>query len=293
MFTDQQNNIITGLILGDGHLSKKGRAKNASLIVKRAQHDIEYSKYHVAIFDSHVTESKLKEKNVFDSRTNKNYYSCEYTLKACEELTHFHDKWYFKKKKIVPEDLQLNGEIIATWFCDDGTIKKSANGYLEISLATNSFSLNEVNFLARLLSERYQSRIGINKSSSEKDQQVLHLSDYAARKMVMDMDPFFPQGMERKRKWSNGFAEKCYYSTVESSEEKRNKVEQFIKENDSFLLTDLAKYLDWKFTRSNGSIELDTQNCKRYLKKYIQDGIIKENPRSESYKKGLSYSKII
>lgn len=288
MFTEQQKNIITGLMLGDGHLSLKGRAKNASLIVARTQHDIEYSKYHVEIFGDHVTESGLKSKIKFDSRTNKNYYSCDYSLKACEELTQIYNKWYFYKKKIIPKDLQLNGEIIATWFCDDGTIKKSKNGYFQISLATNSFTTDEVNFLACSLSERYQSRIGINKSKSGTFQRVIHLSDYVARKMIADMDPFFPQGMERKRKWNGLVFGKEHISHAESSLNKKNKIAEFINNNDSFYLIDAAKYAGSQINRSDGRVEWSAQNIKRYLQKYLNEGVIKFDYKDY---KGSHYSK--
>lgn len=286
MFNDQQKNIIIGLMLGDGHLSLKGKAKNASLIVRRAQHDIEYSRYHVDIFGDHVTESGLKSKTRFDSRTNKNYYYCNYSLKASEELTQIYNKWYENKRKIIPKDLQLNGEIIATWLCDDGWVRKSKNGYIEIGFATNCFLPKEVEHLRSLLAERYQVRVGVCKCKNK--QMTLHLSDYAARKMIADIDPFFPQGMERKRKWSGLAFGKEHGSHAESSLNKKNKVEEFINNNNNFYLIDVTKYAGSQINRTDGRLEWDTQNIKRYLQKYLKQGIIKFDYKDH---KGSHYSK--
>lgn len=277
MYSEQQRNIIIGLILGDGHLSLKGKAKNASLIVKRCAADADYSQYHCLIFKDHITSGGIKYKSQFDKRTLKYYSYVEYSLKAVPELTKIYHDWYNNKIKIIPKNLELNGEIIATWFCDDGTIKKSKNNYFDIQLSTNSFSKDEVIFLQKLLSDRYDSRIGI--CSAKNNRYIIHLSDYAVRKFIADIDPYFPKGMERKRKWKDVIFGKEHYSIKKSSDEKREKIKEFIKLNDTFSLIDVAKYLDWYFIRKNGSKELDTQNAKRYLEKYITLNVIAELPR--------------
>ena len=287
MFTQQQNNIITGLLLGDGCLRKKLKSKNATLVVKRAQADYDYSKYHVDIFGDYVTASGLKQLIKFDKRNNKNYYACEYALKACEELLDYYNRWYPDGKKIVPRDLELNGEIIATWFCDDGTIKKSKNNYFDISFATNGFSIEDVDYLQKLLSDRYQVRIGICKAKN--NQRTIHLSDYATRRLIVDIDPYFPKGMERKRKWEGLTFGKEHTSHLLSSKDKDDKVKEFIQNNKEFYLIDITKCAGAKLNRSDGRLEWDTQNIKRYLQKYINQNIIKFDHKDH---KGCHYSRV-
>lgn len=287
-FTDQQLNIINGLLLGDGHLSLKGKAKNASLIVKRALKDIEYSKYHVSIFKDHVTESGLKSKTRFDKRTNKYYKYCDFSLKASPELTNIYNKWYCNKKKIIPLDLKLNNEIIATWLCDDGWVKKSKNNYFEIGFATNGFTLHEVEFLKNLLIERYNENIGTCYTGKSK-QKIIYLSDYVARKLIIDIDKVFPLGMERKKKWDGVEFPPPNQSIKLSSQKRKQQVAEFIKNNSNFYLIELAKYLDWKYEGPDGNFIFDTQNSKRYLKKYLDSNIIKFDYKD---RKGNHYTKI-
>lgn len=288
MFTQQQLNIINGLLLGDGHLSLKGKAKNASLIVKRSYKDIEYSRYHVSIFKNYVTESGLRIKDKFDKRTNKYYKCCEFSLKANSELTDIYHRWYLDKKKIIPLDLKLNNETIATWLCDDGWVIKSKNNYFQIGFATNGFTLSEVEYLKNLLSKKYDEHIGIC-FAGKANQKIIHLADYAARKLIIDIDKVFPSGMERKRKWTGIEFPTPYQSIKLSSQKRKEQVEEYIKNNTSFYVIDLAKYLDWKYKGPNGNYIFDTQNSKRYLKKYINQNIIKFDYKDH---KGNHYTKL-
>lgn len=283
MFNNQQNNIIICLLLGDGHLSKKGRAKNVSLIVKRSDNDKLYSQYHVNLFGEYITDSRLRLRSNLDKRTNKYYNYCEFSLKANQELTNYYNLWYLNKFKVVPRNLSLNSEIIATWFCDDGWITVSNNNYFNIGLATNGFLKDDVLFLKKLLSERYSEYIGVYNNA-------LYLSDYVARKMINDMNNSFPQGMNRKMKWKDIVFNKPYYSILKSSQDRKLKIKNFINLHTEFSLIELAKHLNWFFTRSNGRKEWSTQNLKRYLKGYIDNGSIIEIPKQTS-KKGIFYKK--
>lgn len=201
MYTSQQHNIIIGLLLGDGYLRKNdsgNRNRNAFLSVLRSLKDKAYSQYHVDILKDHITASGLKESSVFDKRTNKFYHRCTFSTKSSLYLTTLHAKWYQNGKKVIPKDLQLNSEIIATWFADDGYIEKSKNNYFRISLYTNGFSKEDVYFLRDLLQKRYNKKIIVRRI---KTYYTLFLSDYAARKMIKDMSPVFPKGMGRKELW--------------------------------------------------------------------------------------------
>lgn len=160
-YTSQQQNIITGLLLGDGHLQKRNENCNAILRVERSIKDKDYANYHIKIFDNHVTNVRLKEFSKYNKKVNKTYDLCRFFLRANPYLSELHSQWYQDGKKIIPKNLELNSEIIATWFCDDGHIQKSKNNYFRIILSTQSFSKEEVVFLKDLLEVRYKNKISI------------------------------------------------------------------------------------------------------------------------------------
>lgn len=299
--SEQQNNLIVGSMLGDGHIRRQKSHWNSMFYIKRCQKDLAYLEWEANIVKDIITETGIRKRDQYDTRTNKTYYSCELITRALITLNKFHDEWYHNRIKVVPNDLKLNAEIIAIWFCDDGTIGTgSSNNRLRVSFATNSFSKDEVYFLKDLLDDRYNENFTTScRHDTEKEQYIIHGSDSAARTMIADIDPVFPIGMQRKRLWDK--PESCFYqdapirrrSHEESSRERKAMVNDFICCHDEFYLADLTRYLDWSFTRSDGRIEWDIQGAKRYLKSYVEDGVLLEMPRdANEYRKGILFKKI-
>jgi hypothetical protein len=298
--TDQQHSLIIGSMLGDGHLRKEENNHNAALNIERSQKDYQYLEWEANIINNMLTKAGVTKRDRYDERTNKIYHSCSFITRSLIVLNSFHNEWYINKIKVVPNNLRLNSEIIAIWFCDDGWIDTSSSiNRFEIGLATNSFSKDEVYFLQSLLNDRYNEYFTVScRTDTEKNQYVIHGSDSASRALISDIDSVFPEGMQRKRLWDN--PDTCFYHNAPikrkshyiSSNERKSKVDSFINSHSEFYLTELAEYLEWSFTRKNGKTEWDTQNVKRYLKYYINNNILIEDPYKNNYKKGIKYRKI-
>jgi hypothetical protein len=282
--TQQQENVLVGSMLGDGCLRKRKENWNASLTIQRAQKDLDYLKWEAKVFENFLTETGIKCADRFDKRNQKIYQTCWFTSAAKSVLNPFEKCWYESKngsrKKVVPNDLKLNSEIIAVWFCDDGTIGTSSSANrLKISFATNSFAKDEVIFLRDLLNDRYNEDWTISKTNKE-GQFTLHGSDSASRTLISDIDSVFPEGMQRKRLWDR--PESCFYanqpkpemSRIRSVPMRQKQVLDFLETREEFSLVDLAKEMDWKFNRSNGRVEWDTQNVRRYLDPHVKNGTV-------------------
>lgn len=199
VFTQQQENVLIGSLLGDGHLERSKPTHNTSLKIKRAKTDLDYLKWQFDILKDHCAMKTIHESSVLDSRTNKTYDSVYFRTKRLKELNHFHDKWYLNKIKIIPS-LKLNSEIMAIWFADDGHIKKKFNNY-EISFATNSFSKHEVEYLIKLLTKRYEEKFYLCKQTKNKKVRSYYIvaSSRASQLIIDDIDPFLP--LARKKIW--------------------------------------------------------------------------------------------
>ena len=293
-FSEEKTNLITGSMLGDGHLRKNKAAHNTALYIKRAKKDYRYLLWEAQVLGNDIlTPAGITVMNRLDARTNKIYKACAFGTRSLVALNSFYEQWYPDGTKHVPNDLQLNADIIAVWFCDDGCIKKTKTNRFYVGLATNSFAEAEVQLLQSLLSSRYAERVGMCRCGKE-GQFILSLSDYAARKMIADIDPVFPNGMERKRTWVGIELPPVHYSHALSAQDRKNKVAQFIEFHKEFYLADLAKFLGWSFTRSDGTTEYDTQNAKRYLKEYVERGVLSGLPRTQGsgYSRGIKYVRI-
>ncbi len=291
--TTQQHNLIIGSMLGDGHLRRSKSTHNTALYIKRALKDYDYLEWESKICSNLLTNAKITKRERFDKRTEKTYYSCNFITKSLNELNSYYDSWYKNKIKVIPNDLKLNAEIIGIWFCDDGCISSTSSKRFRISFATNSFSKDEVYFLRDLLNARYNENFIIYKYKTV-EQYIISGADSASRALICDIDPVFPEGMDRKKKWGIEFFEeapKKYKSYQLSAQEKKKQIIEFINSHSEFRLVELAQYMNWSFTRGNGVIEWDTQNCKRYLKEYIKNKILLEF-RSKEYRGGLSYKRL-
>lgn len=283
ILTQQQSNLMIGSLLGDGHLRKRKETWNATMRIERCQKDLDYLKWAAEICNDIITPAGISLSERFDQRTKKIYYSCNFETRALIALNEFHTKWYQNRIKVIPNDLKLNSEIIAIWVCDDGMLNtnKSSSNRFQLSLATNSFSKDEVHFLCQLLNERYNENFLVRQADKIKNQYLIKGADAATRTLISDIDLVFPQGMQRKRIWDK--PETCFYenapakrmSSALSSDNKRNKIIEYLKLHNEFTLNELGTYAGFAFTRGNGKIEIATSNLSSiYLKQYMDDGLI-------------------
>lgn len=282
--SEQQHNQITGLMLGDGYLNKQ--RINASLKVRRAQVDVEYLKYQHNIFKEFCTDKAFFTKTDIDPRSgNEIRYSVFSTLSLLV-FTEYHNKWYKLNQetgryiKTVPNDLVLNSEIVAGWFCDDAHIKNTLDSHCRfiINFATQGFTKEEVYFLAELLSKKYNEYFRPQKFNDDGQYTINSSSDTSARALLYDIDKVFPSGMERKQIWKH--PEARFYSDQPKEttalhifvEDKNKKIAEYCNSNYNFTATELSKYLNWT-SMSHGKLKT-TRVLLNYLDKLIDNGYI-------------------
>ena len=97
---------------------------------------------------------------VHDKRTGKIYENVLARTHASKAMTELHSIWYTPKKVVPMEyiDKHFSALSLAIWYLDDGTLTKAGtekSKSYRIVLATNSFSFEEVTYLAKLLLERF------------------------------------------------------------------------------------------------------------------------------------------
>lgn len=205
---EYQHQVLTGLMLGDGHLCLQKRSINASLMVFRALKDQKYLQYEADLFHNLLAPAYQngikynKSQNTLTGDIKEGYTFA--TINApC--LTEYHSKWYrdvnSKRIKIVPTDLQLSAISIAHWIADDGNVAFNKLPYrLVLELSTHGFTETEVRFLCELLSKRYHEEF-LPRAKNRKGKRwwIIKAYDSACRALFLDIDPHFK--MDRKRIW--------------------------------------------------------------------------------------------
>lgn len=147
MHLDQQY-IFDGMMISDGHLSKNGKNARFRLSTKSMA-------FAVAFKDAipELPWSDIRERNIFDKRTGKTYYSVRLDSKVSEYLTDQHNRWYNGREKIVPRDLVISPAMLTWWYLGDGHLnrKSSRPNYRRVELCTDSFTNHDRQWLVENL----------------------------------------------------------------------------------------------------------------------------------------------
>jgi hypothetical protein len=282
--TVAQHNVLTGLMLGDGHL-KKGKSNiNAALMVGRSVRDEDYLRYEMSIFANFLPPRHHNQQMQYSLPIAKRSGltrsdCCYFSTVNSPSFTFYHTLWYQsiddKFVKRVPNSLQLNGQIVAHWIADDGGVDYNKLPYrLRCEFSTHGFLQEEVEFLAELLKDRYQEDFLVcPKHRKDKTYYTIKCYDSACRTMFLDIDSFFK--MDRKRIWDH--PESRFWQDpperqremVKIFQKRKNMLDQMIIVGKPFTLKELATNLSYIY---DGKIEYKAVN--KILQPYLEGGII-------------------
>ncbi|MCK9459606.1 MAG: hypothetical protein M0R80_08205 [Proteobacteria bacterium] len=145
VFSDYQLQVLTGSLLGDGHLTKV-KYGSPSFSKSQATKRIEYLNWHFGIFGSIASSVKTCQ----NWAKGKQYSKSKFYTKTHPHLAELRKIWYPKGVKIVPHNITLTPLAVAIWFFDDGTnnLKNRC-----VKFATYSFNRDDCNFLVSQLSQ--------------------------------------------------------------------------------------------------------------------------------------------
>jgi lambda repressor-like predicted transcriptional regulator len=141
--TKELSELIDGLLLGDGSISKGGRLSitqngHRSPWVLKIRVQLETFGIKCKVKTTPVKKKLINERECFTKEglrldTNRYYW-----------LRDQRTRWYPNGIKIVPKDINLSSVSIANWYMGDGTLCK-AN--YTADFCTDSFTVNDVDFL--------------------------------------------------------------------------------------------------------------------------------------------------
>lgn len=136
--TDEQINLIRGLLLGDGSLRRK---TNTLLEINHSYKQKAYVDWIYERLEEFVsTPPKIRTSGI-------NRKSYRFTTLSLPDLNVFYDDFYpINKVKTVPRNLTLNALTLSVWFMDDGSRSRNS-----IYLNTQQFSQDDQELLQSLL----------------------------------------------------------------------------------------------------------------------------------------------
>lgn len=195
--TQEQEEILTGLMLGDGCINRVG-SKSFRLTNTRNSEDFYYLLWqYEKLKKFYSTVPKISQ--YFDKRTNKTYSRCHSQTKSNLIFSEYRKIWYPNNKKSIPENLKLTPLSLLVWFLDDGCIVRYNNS-LVVKFSTDGFFEKDVEFLRKLLESFIDEKFCKYKNGQN---WILKSSTKAALKIIKIIEPIFLDCMIRKKTWGD------------------------------------------------------------------------------------------
>lgn len=152
--TSRQQDILIGLLLGDGHIEQPYSTPRARLKIEQRESAKEYVRWLYENFQEWAHRS-IRIRTKFLKSTGKSYVYHEFTTYSHEEYLPYRQLFYPVKKKVVPKNIEslLTPLGLAVWFMDDGSIKShECKGRI---INTHSFTDTEVKRLCSVLERKF------------------------------------------------------------------------------------------------------------------------------------------
>jgi len=173
--------ILDGELLGDGSLIKPRRGDAYFTYTTSRRGYLEWLLGLLASFNLEPTGKGIYKAvgSGWSPRPCYHYHSKRYP-----ELTDFYQRWYPNGKKHVPKDLVLTPITCLHWYLGDGSLN-SPLPTPYITLSTQAFTKEEVEFLVSLLNEI----VGEAKVGKHPSGPVITMSSKAARRFLEYIGP--------------------------------------------------------------------------------------------------------
>ena len=139
------NEIMIGLLLGDGHIQKRSINGNSRFIYGQSSlrlHHLNYFNHVFELFKPYLSKDFNPKKRSFtDKRSNKIYSSVQFATLSLPCFNYYKELFYNENKKIVPSNIQnlLSPRGLAYWIMDDGSLQNKG-----LHLNTYGFSNQDV-----------------------------------------------------------------------------------------------------------------------------------------------------
>lgn len=166
--------IISAFMLGDGCLRVwNNRPKlNAAYSFSQTEDHKDYVDYQVSILEELTSvKSYYYPPSVKDGITRKGFYKIE--SKSHPFFQTLRERWYHDGKKTISlHDLkQLDFEMLAIWYMDDGYILRSENKYHKgnVFLCTDAYTHTEVVMLQKIIYTNVGVAMDVRRRGQKKD----------------------------------------------------------------------------------------------------------------------------
>jgi len=151
--TNQQKEIVTGLLMGDGCLPSRGSRNPKIRASMTSPNYLKYLDRGFGIFGNGVKMEKTAKESALENRRSgfrpnakEENYSDVYLWYSMNhpELQEF-ESWYSSGEKVWPEDIELTPTVLKHWYLGDGHWNNgSTNNNISIAMTNESENTSKV-----------------------------------------------------------------------------------------------------------------------------------------------------
>lgn len=186
--------FIRGSILGDGSIPKL-RGKNCHMSFGHSEKQLDYLNWKRDFLHEYGLANEIS-KYIHNSTRYKSGSCVTFHLhsKVNPIFTEFRNLYYSEKKFLNREDfIRIDEFALAIWYMDDGNIWNIKNKSSKITLNTQSFSIEDVKFMANFLSEKWNLACSYNKSDN-----TIIINVVSCDRFISLVKPYIVKCMEYK-----------------------------------------------------------------------------------------------
>lgn len=187
--------VIFGSLLGDSFAEK--RANSTRICFQQESSNASYLYWLHKFFADRGYCNPNKPKLLRRvEKSGKIRFILRFKTWGFPSLNWMHDIFYENKVKKVPSmdllKMCLTPQAMAVWIMDDGTSKGKG-----LTLATNSFTYEDLLLLQTFFKETYNWKVGIHKSGHE-NQFVIYVHAQSMKNLTKTVQPFMVESMYYK-----------------------------------------------------------------------------------------------
>jgi hypothetical protein len=187
--SDELRQILVGLLLGDLCGQKQKTYVNARLFFAQGLVHEDYLLHLYELFKTYSSQAPKITHSSPDKRTGKVYSHIRFFTYSLPCFNELFDLFYLTGKKVVPTNIAelLTPLGLAYWICDDGCWDRNT-----VRLATDGFTLEEVNLLVKVLNDKFGLKCGVIKSGNN---HTIRISSKSAPHLQTLLTPIMPPMM--------------------------------------------------------------------------------------------------
>ena len=196
-----QQEILVGLLLGDGHLETRNNGRTYRLKVEHSSEQLDYTEWLFTVFRSLCEQTELYRRVRTDGRV-----SVGFTTKTTGSFRFYGQQFYVDKKKRIPPLIHklLTPQTVAIWFMDDGSRKSIKHHTYNIH--TLGYSKSDLEFVQSKLLETLD--ISTSLHAQRNNTWRLYIGAISADKFTQMIKPFVERFPSMHKKLVNEMPKK-------------------------------------------------------------------------------------